>query len=76
MFDTFIGSCYSLRMTSDDALRIIREAGPAIEELPIDDDRVPGLARALASAALVMDAAMRAGDIPLDWALPQGDHHG
>jgi len=54
-------------LTSGDALRIVREAAPAILELPIDDDRVPGLARSLARAALALDAAMQAEDIPVEW---------
>lgn len=54
-------------MTSDDALDILRMAATAILALPIDDDRVPGLARDLARAALVLDEAMQTEDVPLDW---------
>ncbi len=54
-------------MTSDDALEIVRLAAPAILDLPIDDERVPGLARHLAHAVLVLDEAMQAEDVPIDW---------
>lgn len=56
-------------MTPTDALLTLREAATAIEQLPLDDERIPGLAKALARAAMELDAAMVAGDIPLAWLL-------
>ena len=55
-------------MTPDNALRDLREAAAAVAELPVDDDRLPGLAKSLAGAALALDASMMSGSMPLEWA--------
>lgn len=56
-------------MMLSDAVERAREAARAIATLPHDDDRIPGLARDLAEAWILVDDAMKSGDMPLPWSI-------
>lgn len=54
-------------MSPNMALEQALQLAPGMLELPLDDERLPGLAHVLARAVLALDESMRDGDVPLDW---------